>query len=258
MLTIMVGIFALTGETSGISVPPPRLQFAVTSGDYFEGQIEVYGAKEQEIRVNTYFLDWDFDQDGTVRFYDEPRQVERSATSWLKIDPQDFLIPAGGKKLVTVSGRVPVGTAPGDYWSMFFVEFLPYSALPTSGVRMSGRVGGSITITIPGTVTRKGRINSFTIQNDLINGRPGIKAQLSFTNEGDTILEPTGRIEIKDFQNKRVGMVAIPESKILPHSLRVLQLQEELKLKPGNYIAIAVLDYGGSKLAGYQKVFTVQ
>lgn len=123
---------------------------------------------------------------------------------------------------------------------------------------MSGRVGGSITITVAGPVTSRGRIDSFVIQDDLVNGRPGLTARISFINDGDAVLEPTGRIEIKDFQNKRVGMVTIPPCKVLPQSRREIFLQEELTLKQGNYIAIAILDYGGSKLAGYQKVFSVK
>ena len=254
----MVGFFTLPVETSSITVTPPRLQFTVEAGGYFEGQIEVYGSKEREIRVKTYFLDWDFDRNGTVQFHPVPNQVKRSATPWLKIEPEDFILPAGAKKLVKISGLIPEGTIPGDYWSMFFVEFLPYSVLQTSGVRMSGRVGGSITITVPGPITRKGRIDSFFIKKNRASGEPGISAQITFTNEGEMILEPTGRIEVKDFQNKRVGMVTIPQFKVLPNSTRAIELQHELMLKPGDYIAIAVLDYGGAKLAGYQKVFSVQ
>ena len=258
LLTFMVGFLSLTGSASSITVTPPRLAFTADGGGYFEGQIEVYGAPDKEIRVKAYFMDWDFDQYGTVQFYSGPDQVARSATAWLRIEPGEFVLPAGSKKVVTVSGQVPMGTAPGDYWSMFFVEFLPYSVIQTSGMRMSGRVGGSITVTVPGAVTVKGRIDAFTIQSALINGRPGVSATIGFVNEGDSVLEPTGRIEIKDLQNKRVGLVTIPPSKVLPQSRREIIIQEELRLKPGNYVAIAVVDYGGSKLAGYQKVFSVQ
>jgi hypothetical protein len=258
LLTFMVGFFSLKGFASSITVTPPRLAFTADGGGYFEGQIEVYGAADKEIRVKTYFMDWDFDEDGTVQFYAEPDQVARSATAWLRIEPSEFLLPAGSKRLVTVRGQVPPETPPGDYWSMFFVEFLPYSVLQTSGMRMSGRVGGSITVTVPGPFTTKGRIDAFIIQKGLINGRPGINATLVFTNEGDSVLEPTGRIEIKDLQNKRVGLLTIPPSKVLPQSRREIRLQEELRLKPGKYVAVAVVDYGGSKLAGYQTVFSVQ
>lgn len=254
----MVGFFAFTVEASSISVTPPRLQFTAESGEHFEGQIEVYGAKAEEIRVKTYFMDWNIDPNGTVQFHNDGQAGERTATPWLKIEPAEFLLPAGSRRLVTISGQVPTGMLPGDYWSMFFVEFVPSSTIQTSGVRMSGRVGGSITITVPGNVARRGRIDNFQIRQNPWNTPAGLTAQVSFVNEGDTILEPTGRIEIKDFQNKTVGMMVIPEFKILPNSQRTLQLQEGLKLKPGNYIAVAILDYGGTKLAGYQVIFVVQ
>lgn len=258
LLTFMVSFFALPAKANSVIVTPPRLQFTVESGDYFEGEIEVYGAKDKDIRVKTFFLDWDFDPEGTVRFFSQPGQVERSATPWLQMTPAEFLIPAGSKKSVRISGRVPAGTAPGDYWSMFFVEFQPYSVLQTSGVQISGRVGGSVTVTVPGPALRKGHIASFAIKAEANRGKQRLEANLAFVNEGDFVVEPSGYINIIDYQNKSHGIVQISSFKVLPQSTREVQLTAELALKPGTYVAIAVLDYGGETQTGYQKVFTVK
>ncbi|HHT49303.1 MAG TPA: hypothetical protein GXZ98_08445 [Firmicutes bacterium] len=257
LLTLMVGFFALPGQANSVIVTPPRLQFTAGDGGFFEGQIEVYGAKDKDIFVKTFFLDWDFDRNGTVRFFSQPDQVERSATPWLRMEPKEFILPAGTKKLVTINGWVPMGTAPGDYWSMFFVEFQPYSVVQTSGVRISGRIGGSVTVTVPGPALCKGHIASLHI-NEVTNGEQKIEAQLSFVNEGDSVVEPFGYINIIDYHNKSHGQIEIPTFKVLPRSTRELQLPVELPLKPGAYVAIAVLDYGGETQTGYQKVFTVQ
>lgn len=258
LLTLMVGFFALPGETNSVVVTPPRLQFTAGDDGYFEGQIEVYGAKDKDTMVKTFFMDWAFDQNGTVQFFTQSGQVERSATAWLQIKPEEFLIPAGSKKVVTVSGRVPPGTPPGDYWSMFFVEFLPYSVLQTSGVQISGRVGGSVTVTVPGPALRKGHIASFQINAVTNKGKPGLEANLVFVNEGDSVVEPSGYINILDYQNKSHGSIRIADFKVLPKSTRELQFTADLSLKPGAYVAIAVLDYGGETQTGYQKVFTVK
>jgi len=254
----MVSFFALPGEANSIIVTPPRLQFTADSNGYFEGQIEVYGAKDKDIRVKTFFVDWNFDRNGTVQFFPQGSKGERSATAWLQMTPEEFLIPAGSKKIVTVSGRVPAGTPSGDYWSMFFVEFQPYSVLQTSGVQISGRVGGSITVTVPGPALRKGHIASFEIKAEHDKGKQRLEAKLTFVNEGDFVVEPCGYINIIDYQNKSYGNIGISGFKVLPKSTRDYQLSAEISLKRGTYVAIAVLDYGGETQTGYQKVFTVK
>ncbi len=257
LLTIMVGIFAMPIKANSISVSPPRLEFTSTPGGYFEGNIEVYGAKEKNIRVKTYFCDYEFDPVGNVVFFPDAGQVAGSATPWLKMEPEEFILPAGTKKLLKVWGRVPVGAPPGDYWSMFFVEFIPFSTVQTGGMRMSGRVGGSVTITVPGTIKTKGKISSFMLKYEQRGNKPGVSGKLLFLNEGDCILEPAGHLEIKDLQNKTVSKVLISPVKVFPGAKREIEIRQDLSLKPGQYIALVILDYGGAKLAGYQKIFEV-
>lgn len=258
LLTLVVGIFAMQVGAASVAVSPPRLTFTPGPGGYFEGEIEVYGAKDKDIRVKTYFLDWDFDPAGNVQFYSEQDRVQRSATAWLQLEPKEFLLPAKVKKHIKVWGRVPAGTEPGDYWSMFFVEFIPFSGLQTSGVKISGRVGGSVTITVPGMIVPTGRISSFTITYKTEEENPELGGKIIFENTGNGILEPTGRLEIKDLQNKLIGTVPIPPAKILPGAKREIELRHTLTLEQGKYIAIALLDYGGEKLAGYQRIFEVK
>lgn len=258
LLTLMVGIFAIPIKANSIAVSPPRLEFSAAPGEYFHGEIEVYGAKEKNIRVKTYFYDYEFDPLGNAVFFPDAGHVVRSATRWLNMEPEEeFLLSAGIKKTLKVWGRVPVGTPPGDYWSMFFIEFIPFSTIQTGGMRMSGRVGGSVTITVPGTVETKGKIGSFMLNYEQRGNKPGVSGKLLFLNEGDCILEPAGHLEIKDLQNKTVSKINIPPVKVFPESKRIIEIRDELILKPGKYIALVILDYGGTKLAGYQKVFEV-
>lgn len=258
LLTLMVGFFALPVVANSGTVSPPRLEFTPDLSGYFEGTFEVYGAKEQNLRVETYLIDWDFDLHGNVRFHSEAGQVQKSATAWLQIEPREFLLPAGMKKLVKVSGRVPGSAPPGDYWSMFFVKFIPFHGLQTSGVRMEWQIGGSITVTVPGTNLPQGSISSFTLAAEPWNKTQRLTGKFTFKNEGDSILEPVGRVEIKDLQNKMVTTIAIPPFKVLPGGEREVEIKQNYNLPPGRYIGLIIIDYGGSKLAGYQRVFTVQ
>jgi len=258
LLTFTVGFFAIQAVANSGTVSPPRLEFTPDLSGYFEGTLEVYGAKDQNLRVETFLMDWDFDRHGNVRFYSDASQVKKSATAWLQIEPREFLLPAGSKKLVKVSGRVPGPVPPGDYWSMFFVKFIPFHGLQTSGVRMEWQIGGSITVNIPGSKAPQGSLTSFTLVAEPLNKTQRLTGRFSFKNESDSILEPVGRIEIRDIQNKTVTTISIPPFKVLPGGEREVEIKQNYNLPPGRYIGLIIIDYGGSKLAGYQRVFTVQ
>ena len=224
-----------TGANSG-TVSPPRLEFTPDLSGYFEGTLEVYGAKEQNLRVETFLMDWDFDLHGNVRFYSDASQVKKSATAWLQIEPDEFMLPAGSKKLVKVSGRVPGSVSPGDYWSMFFVKFIPFHGLQTSGVRMEWQIGGSITVNVPGTKVPKGSLSSFTLAAKPWNKTQRLTGSFTFKNEGDSIIEPTGRVEIKDLQNKTVTTFPFLTLKCCPAVNGKLKSKQNSNC-PGRYIA---------------------
>ena len=138
------------------------------------------------------------------------------------------------------------------------MKFIPFHGLQTSGVRMEWQLGGSVTITVPGVTVPKGTLTSFVMTAEPWNNKKRLTGKFIFKNEGDAILQPTGRVEIKDLQNKMVTTLSIPPFKVLPGGQREVEFRQDFKLTPGRYIAIMIIDYGGPKLAGYQRVFTVQ
>ena len=198
LLTLVVGFFALAAEAAvaiNVSISPPRWEIEVEPGGAVEGSFEVTGAADRDLRVKIYFQDWQFNPRGEVEFL--TGAGPRSVVSWLQIEPVEMLIPAGEKRVFRIFGTVPPETAGGDYWSGFFVETIPEAPRTGSGVVVTGRVGGGIFLTVQGETVKAGRIRNFAVQWE-----NGLSGRVLFVNQGDTLLYPSGRVEVRDSQER--------------------------------------------------------
>jgi hypothetical protein len=254
LLTLMVGSFAWGKETVAVNIAlsPPCLEFVVNPGDFFEAYLELSGAPNQDIRVKTYFQDWQYDREGGVIFLSGAGELLQSAAPWLQSEPAELIVPAGEKRMLRVYGTVPAGTGGGDYWTGFFVETLPVAPPQASGIVLAGRVGGGIFISVRGESKKKGMISRLEV-----TWEDGLSGRIVFVNEGSVRLQPAGRLEIKDAKGKTVEKVLLEETTVLPGSEREIYFQAEINLSPGHYVVLAILDYGGEKLVGAQAVIEV-
>jgi hypothetical protein len=253
LLTLVVGFFALAAEAAvaiNVSISPPRWEIEVEPGGAVEGSFEVTGAADRDLRVKIYFQDWQFNPRGEVEFL--TGAGPRSVVSWLQIEPVEMLIPAGEKRVFRIFGTVPPQTAGGDYWSGFFVETIPEAPRTGSGVVVTGRVGGGIFLTVQGETVKAGRIRNFAVQWE-----NGLSGRVLFVNQGDTLLYPSGRVEVRDSQGKTVESFTLPEATVLPGSERELVFAESMALPAGDYVVLAILDYGGARLLGAQALLKV-
>lgn len=252
-LSLLVSFFAWQNSvySLNVAVSPAVLEFLTEPGEFFTGELEVTGAREETVRMRAYLEDWQFEPSGTVIFFDAGT-LPRSAAGWLRIEPADFIIPAGEKRVIRVFGTVPPGTAAGDYWAAFFVESVPLLPVQKSGVTVTGRLGGSITISVAGETEKRAKVSYMDVYWD-----KGIRGEIHFINEGNVRLNPHGRVEIRDVQGKTVEVIILPEVKVLPGQERELRFEQKMDLDEGPYVALAVFDYGGEKLVGAQVVFEV-
>src|SRR5690554_442127 len=251
-LTLLVSLFTRSLVFSlNVAVSPAVLEFLAEPGEFFTGELEITGAKEKTVRMRAYLEDWQFDRGGAVNFF-AAGTLPRSAAGWLRIEPADFIVPAGEKRLIRVFGTVPPETEAGDYWAAFFVESIPLLPAKKSGVTVTGRLGGSITVTVEGETEKKAQVTYMDVCWE-----EGISGKIHFVNEGNVRLNPHGRVEIRDIQGKSVETILIPEARVLPGQEREIRFGRKIVLEKGSYVALAILDYGGEKLVGAQAVFEV-
>ena len=118
---------------------------------------------------------------------------------------------------------------------------------------VTGRVGGGVFLTVRGEATKAGRIKDFAV-----TWENGLSGRVLFANLGDTQLYPSGR-------GWRSGIAGENSKKALPCRKRWFcpaasgnwSLQKTMALPAGDYVVLAILDYGGEKLLGAQALLKV-
>jgi hypothetical protein len=104
------------------------------------------------------------------------------------------------------------------------------------------------------SATKRGQITGM----ELLGTRP-LKIKVAFANTGDGVLwQVSGRVEIRDDTGATVRTLEIEEFTVLPGGERELVLEDEgARLAAGDYIALAIIDFGGDYLVGHQLQFKI-
>jgi hypothetical protein len=81
--------------------------------------------------------------------------------------------------------------------------------------------------------------------------------RLEVHNRGNVPIRPRGRLEFRAMDGAVVAAQEIPAFGVHPGVQRVLRLPVSVALKPGRYVALAILDVGGADLLAGQTTVSV-
>jgi len=88
----------------------------------------------------------------------------------------------------------------------------------------------------------------------------GRSVVVGFENEGERALDVEGELEIRDLAGDIVRVVAVEPFHALPGRQRQVRVKldaaalGDVVLAPGQYVLVAILDFGGDYLAGGQAI----
>ncbi len=204
--------------------------------------------------IRIYLADWDRDLEGNHRFY-EPGTLPRSNTGWITVSPTHFTLRPGEQREVRFTITVPPDVE-GTYWGMIIVEGRPRPQEGEEGMVMAvPRFGIKVYETPPGTARRDGRI---TYMERL--GLNPLTILVEFENTGNAHLWVGGQVEIRDARGETIRTLPIGRFPVLPGAKRRVRAVDEGEgpLPPGEYLALAVLDFGGPYLVAGQIHFEVE
>jgi hypothetical protein len=80
------------------------------------------------------------------------RRQGRHAATWLSVKPGRFVLPAGGRRSLTVTSRLPARIEPGDHDALVLLTTHPRRK---AGVAVRLRVGVVVVVRAPGRVVRR-------------------------------------------------------------------------------------------------------
>jgi hypothetical protein len=132
-----------------------------------------------------------------------PRQRRHAAASWLSVKPGRFVLPAGGRRALTVTSRLPARIEPGDHDALVLLTTHPRRR---AGVAVRLRVGVVVVVRAPGRVVRR-----LVVRELHVRPPRGTRAlELLVVNRGNVTESLTrGRVRITLLQRrKRVTLAA--------------------------------------------------
>lgn len=205
----------------------------------------VSNESDQVVEATLYLNDWDRDENGENRFSESGR-LPQSCGRYLRVFPLSLRLPPHTQQAVRVSLE---GDGADSFdktcWSVVFVESTAQRQARGRAIAYVTRLGVKLYV-VPPNLPKEGEVESVAIRDSI-----GRRLILNFRNTGDVPLWPHGSVEFRRLDASVAETVPIEEFPVLPGSLRRLTLPLPA-LPRGRYIALALIDYGGSDVAGGQ------
>jgi P pilus assembly chaperone PapD len=204
----------------------------------------VSNESDQVVEATLYLNDWDRAEDGENRFSDSGR-LPQSCGRYLRVFPLSLRLPPRTQQAVRVALE-GADSLSKTCWSVVFVE---------SSAAQESRGGRTITYitrlgvkvyVVPPNLPKDGEIENV----ELGDSTPR-QVIVSFRNSGGVPLWPRGNVEFRRLDASVAATVAIEEFPVLPGSRRRLTIRPP-SLPRGRYVALALIDYGGSDISGGQ------
>jgi P pilus assembly chaperone PapD len=220
---------------------------ALDPGESGSIEIALFNPDPELIAVRAYLGDWERTKQGEQKFY-PPGTFPYSAAEQIQLSDSVLLLGPKEEGKLKLSVQVPEDQR-GSRTAILFVEGgqLPekqLSAQEQFSVRITLRYGIKIYLVARGTEEPKTRITGFSLE--ALQGQT-LPVSLQVENFGNVYLSYRGQLELRSLEGETLQQVELTRFSILPDSTS--QIGGEIELPPpGQYLLLAILDWGGETL----------
>jgi hypothetical protein len=196
-----------------------------------------------EQRVAAEISDWTLGAGGELTYL-PPASLAASASSWLALEANEFVLAPNGTRDLRIEVTVPPDAEGTHHAMVFFTVVPPPTDAPGVGVTTTTRVGLTVYVTVTGT-ERPG--------SELVDLYQPDAATLAavVVNTGNTVMRLGGVLELRDEAGDVVHRLPVPDVPVLRESEREVRFDLPEDLEPGFYVALALIeDDRGGLLAG--------
>jgi len=269
VLLSLSSIFIAQGGPS-IRMDPILVERSVRPGDTFSYVLNVENAdKFNPLILDVFVTDFVEDELGTYQLV-SPGSTPYSAVKWMKVSPEKLTIPPGKTKTVEVTVSVPRGISGGLYGAVVF-------RIHPEGGTEEGALGETVfefqmasflELVIKGTAQRlEAHAVSFKVEKSkkymFLRQKVGDNALVFTTtvlNQGNVHIFTKGLLILRTKQGRTVARMPLGGGRgvILPGAKVNLMSVLTRQLPPGDYVARAIVNYGGNRPVVAETEFSVQ
>ncbi len=209
-LSVTPSVFAQ--GTAGVGIRPATVNERMDPGEVRQFNIQLTNLSNID---QTFFLtkrDILGVRDGNVPIFAEEtsNRTGYEISDWITLDRTEVFIPANGTESVNYILEVPVGAAPGSQFGSVMVSVEP-PEIRSSGASIGYEVANIITIRVAGEANDSASIRQFATSK-FIYGETKVDFEARIENSGNTLVYPTGPLEVFNMFGKRVAMLQFNET----------------------------------------------
>lgn len=247
-------------------VDPLEMVLATAGTDRVSATFTIMNSSDKAVQATITREDWYRLDNGENRFR-PPGSTLNSCGKLLSVWPSSIRVEPRSSRTVrlTVEGAQALKK---ECWDIVFVEEAPQrQSVRGNSLQYSFRTGVKVYVTPPGlpldAAIEDMQLEEVAIDPTRDSARPGKPAvtsptatkrqiTVSFRNTGGLHLLAKGRLEFRRTDNSLALQVPIPEFPTLPGAVRKLTIDAPAGLAPGEYVVLALIDFGGAQLIAGQ------
>ncbi len=244
-----VGALSAHPLAAQLLVDPLEVTITTSGATRVAGSISLTNTSDVPVQATITRQDWDRVENGDNRFL-TAGSTGTSCGELLTATPLTVRIEPRSARTVRllVQGAAALRK---ECWDIFFVEEVPQRVgIRGSSLQYIFRTGVKVYVMPPG-LKRDAAIEDMAVEDsaELVSKR---QISVRFHNTGETHLVAKGRLEFRRPDNSVAAQVAIPEFPTLPGAPRKLMIDVPAELTSGEYVVLALLDFGGAELIAGQ------
>jgi hypothetical protein len=247
-------------------VDPLEVTMTVAGSSRVSASFSLSNTSDAPVQATITRQDWDRVENGDNRFL-AAGTSGTSCGAMLSASPLSIRIEPHTSRIIRL-GVQNAAALSKECWDIFFVEEVPQRAAGKgNSLQYIFRTGVKVYLAPPG-LARDGAVEGMTVEEVAVKPAasstpatlpvsatpPATKRQISirFHNTGAMHLLAKGRLEFRRLDNTLATVVPIAEFPTLPGSMRKVAVDVPSGLATGDYVVLALIDFGGAELVAGQ------
>ncbi len=237
-------LFGLVSFAGAVSLSPTTFELSANPGDKIVNYIRVYNDQDIPIGVTMEIENFTASgEEGRVVIEKSEETSNFSLASWVRVTPTDFTIAPHSFHQVEYTVSVPLKAEPGGHYGSILVTVVGAGTNGT-GLGISQKLASLLLLNVAGQVKEGMLVRDFSAPAFSEYGPVNMVAR--FENTGSIHLKPRGFVIIKNLFGKQVAQLDIPQSNILPETVRRVEIPWTEKYSFGKYEATLTAIYGST------------
>lgn len=239
-----VGTVISHRASAQLLVDPLEVTLFTAGTSRVSGSFSVSNTTDAPVQATIKRQDWDRVENGDNRFLPAGTSGY-SCGPTLTASPLSIRIEPHTSRIVRVGMENPALTK--ECWDIFFVEEVPgRTTVKGNSLQYIFRTGVKVYVAPPGLS------RDAVVENMAVDSATRRKIAIYFHNTGGMNLVAKGHLEFRRLDNSVAMEAPIPEFATLPGATRKLMIDVPSELTPGDYVALALIDFGGAELVAGQ------